>query len=671
MSIIHTSFRFYIIVLFAALISVNLYAQERPVPEEYASWLDAVNTPYAWERGFTGQTAVVGIVDDSIDMSHPFYSSNIETYLAINTGAIYNGIYQQYLPNLPDQSPTDTSAFWDRAEIRSPGMQKPTTTYGDCHGTAVTGCVASYDAETKTYGSAYNATIVPIRLDFCCQSLDAEMPDGASYADYTTYQGLTYRNDVIDLKNNSYGISIGYAGTGSEVSIAAIADARANNTILLFAAGNERDDRFPPNNKDSGKKVNTAHPYTIAVAATKKDDFGDYTKYADFSNYGACVFICAPGVEIQTSDRVDVQTGNIFLYECELVSESNVQGYAEGDMLANFAGTSAACPVATGVVALAIDAYKQTYPDQICDARFIKHLLARTSTKLDLENEDRRVAWVTNKAELSFSPSYGFGQINAKGLIDAILDPETNLGGKFDTVTPQTFATVDWSTMEVSAAEKLIYSSTEMEIPEDDDDDNTGSAYLTTFSRTNNDALAAAVEYQSGGTAAYVTPNDFQKMEADPVLIQPPITITITDETFLNSGIIKQDLEEVVVTLTAAADDPSRGFDARNMEIILEHDGIQNYLVFGDRQAIRHYLESITWSFSINAFWGEDPTGDWTLYVYDRGSEPTEMYTVTDVYSAFYMGSLSSSHPEVPEPSTWALMGLGVVLLYMRKRVRS
>ena len=73
----------------------------------------------------------------------------------------------------------------------------------------------------------------------------------------------------------------------------------------------------------------------------------------------------------------------------------------------------------------------------------------------------------------------------------------------------------------------------------------------------------------------------------------------------------------------------------------------------------------------MNAFWGEDPTGDWTLYVYDRGSEPTEMYTVSDVYSTFYMGALSSSHPDVPEPSTWALLVLGVVLLYMRKRVRS
>ncbi len=88
----------------AILFSVSLYAQERSVPTEYASWLDAVNAPYAWNKGFTGQTAVVGIVDDSID-NHPFYSANIDSSLAYNTGVIYNGIYQQYLPelSLPDQ----------------------------------------------------------------------------------------------------------------------------------------------------------------------------------------------------------------------------------------------------------------------------------------------------------------------------------------------------------------------------------------------------------------------------------------------------------------------------------------------------------------------------------------------------------------------------------------
>ena len=663
MSMHNTLYRFCIIVLFVVLSSVSLYADERSVPTEYSSWLDAVNAPYAWSLGFTGQNVVVGIIDDSID-NHPFYSANIDSSLAYNTGVIYNEErFKEYLPTLPTQSATDTTAVWDRAKIQKEGSSDPENSYGDFHGTSVTGCVASYDVETNTYGSAYNATIVPIRIDFSCQSFKAKMPDGTAVAEYTTYQATTYKNDVIDLKNNSYGISMGYVAIDSELTIAAFADAKANNTILLYSSGNERDNLFLPDAKDSTKKVSTAHPYTITVAATGKDDTADYTAIAPFSDYGSCVFICAPGVGVKTADRDDVQTGNIFLYDCELVSQSEIQGIKRGNLIENFAGTSASCPVATGVLALALEAYKTTYPDQICDVRFIKQLLVRTSTKLDLEATERHTKWTTNAAGFSFSPSYGFGQIDAKGLIDAILDPETTLGGRYDTVTPQTIATIDWSTMEVSSAEKLIYSTTDI-----NSDDNTGNFYLTKFSRSqDNDTLAAAVDYQSGGTAAYVTPNDFLQLGANPVLVYSE-TKNVTDETFLNSGIIKQDLEEVVVTLTVSADDMSEGYDVRDLQIVLDHNGVQSYLAYYDRQAFFQFIDSLTWSFSSNAFWGEDPTGDWTLSVYNAGTNGT--FNVSDVYSTFYMGTLRDS--AVPEPSTWALLALGIVgLMYWRKRVRN
>ena len=116
MPTINTFCRFCVIAIFTVLSGVNLYADDRTVPTEYASWLDAVNAPYAWSLGFTGQSVVVGVVDDCVSM-HPYFRSNIDTSLAYNTGVIFNDekYREEYLSTLPVQSEHDASPVWDRA----------------------------------------------------------------------------------------------------------------------------------------------------------------------------------------------------------------------------------------------------------------------------------------------------------------------------------------------------------------------------------------------------------------------------------------------------------------------------------------------------------------------------------------------------------------------------
>ena len=152
MSTRNTLYRLFTIVLFAALSSVSLYADDRSVPTEYASFLDVVNAPYAWNLGFTGQNVVVGVIDDSINMNHPFFKSNVDKASAYNFGIIYNNdIYKELLPTLPIQSATDTSAVWDKADIKKDQLPGTSMSENDYHGTSVTGCIAAYDSETNTY----------------------------------------------------------------------------------------------------------------------------------------------------------------------------------------------------------------------------------------------------------------------------------------------------------------------------------------------------------------------------------------------------------------------------------------------------------------------------------------------------------------------------------------
>ena len=668
-------YRFCGIVTIIALLSVSLFAQDKPVPntDNIANYLKAVHAPEAWNMGYTGQNVFVGVIDDSIDMyypdsdfdmTHSFFSDNIETSRAYNTGVIYNNaFFKGLLSTMPTQDEKNTSAVWDSGKVNLTNGDK-VSVVGDYHGTSVTGCIAAYDASTNTYGPAYDARIVPIRVDFACQGFNASFSSGISVGNYTFAQAVVYDNENIDIKNNSYGTSMGYIGQDSALTVASIEDARDNNTLLLYSAGNERNKNTYSNNKDCTKRVTNSHPYTITVAATAG---ANYTGYASFSNYGACVFITAPGSSIPTADRVDVKTNNVFAYpynkseNYESTTSNNQQGGYSGKRASSFSGTSASCPVATGVLALALDAYKKEYQDQKCDARYIKQLLARTSTKIDTGAGAAEVKWVENAAGISFSHTYGFGQINAEGLINAILHPETVLGGNYDTVTPQTVATFDWSSMTVSSNEFLKYTTTYPSTG-----NSGGSFYMTTFGISEEELLAAAAEYQSG-SAAYVTPNNYQLMADNAVFTD---TLTISDDTFLDSGILKQDMEEVVVTLTASATNTTTGFDPRYMQITLDHDGVTSYLAFADPASAQYNVNSITWSFCSNAFWGEDPTGEWTLNVYNTGTDDT--FTISDVFSTFYMGKLEASidpTAAVPEPATWALMVLGVVgLIYWRKR---
>jgi subtilisin-like proprotein convertase family protein len=144
-------------------------------------------------------------------------------------------------------------------------------------------------------------------------------------------------------------------------------------------------------------------PEVITVAALGRNGV-----FADYSNFGACVFVTAPSssvgqLSITTTDR----TGSIGYN-----TSGNPNDYSNLNYTAAFGGTSSAAPLVAGVLALA----KEVNPNM--DVRLAKHLLVRTSTIVNPTDSSATSdgGWRTNAAGFTFNQNYGFGLVNADAL---------------------------------------------------------------------------------------------------------------------------------------------------------------------------------------------------------------------------------------------------------------
>lgn len=248
--------RFTVLVFIFLFLAANAFGAAS-VPTNYDSYLSAINAPGAWNAGFTGAGVTVGIIDDSFQASHPYLTGRVNSALSYNFG------YRTTNEN------TNPSPYWDNSELN---FTKDGNSYkyhlnGDQHGISTSGCVGAFSSTDNVYGPAYGATLAGLRIDFYSQSY----PDGDISKNCFT-DALEYQNGTISIKNNSYGISIGYANSATNLTeirrgIDAITNAANSGTILVFSAGNERIEEIS-NCSDSNKKSRQANPGVITVAAT-------------------------------------------------------------------------------------------------------------------------------------------------------------------------------------------------------------------------------------------------------------------------------------------------------------------------------------------------------------------------------------------------------------------
>lgn len=241
------------------------------------------------------------------------------------------------------------------------------------HSTSCAGLVAAVDNNgAGGVGVAFNARL-------------SNLVYGSAAA---TATALTFRNDLNHIKSNSWGPGdLGELEFMSALERAAIEQAvtlgrDGRGTVLCWSAGNGgTDDRV-----DYDPYASSRH--TIAVGSV-----GDQDTRADYNESGSSIFV------------VTHSSGN----QREVFTTGSNSGYNP-----SFGGTSAASPIAAGVVALVLEANPEL------TVRDVQHILARSARRCDPSHP----AWAPNAGGRWFNPNYGFGALDAGAAVVMAADWE-------------------------------------------------------------------------------------------------------------------------------------------------------------------------------------------------------------------------------------------------------
>lgn len=183
----------------------------------------------------------------------------------------------------------------------------------DGHGTHVAGTVGG-----KTYGVAAGVTLHSVRV-FGCDGLGTTT---------SVIQGLAW---VTDAAEHPAVVNMSLSGASSPAIDLAVTKMVEAGITVVVAAGNE--------NQDACYGSPARVPAAITVGAT-----GTADQRASFSNYGSCVDIMAPGVDITSAQQTS------------------------DDASGKQSGTSMASPHVAGVAALYLALHPEASPAAVAEA---------------------------------------------------------------------------------------------------------------------------------------------------------------------------------------------------------------------------------------------------------------------------------------------------------------
>ncbi|NIA30460.1 MAG: S8 family serine peptidase [Actinobacteria bacterium] len=266
---------------------------------EQQNFLQVINAPPAWDIVKSeSSNVVIAIVDGGTDIHHVDLAAN----LWVNPGEIAdNGIDDD------NNGLIDDVHGWNFADSTNDPTGLSNTPANANHGTHTAGLACAVtNNKIGVAGVSWNAKLMAINVSN--PAVDRELKNA--------YVGMFY---AVEMGADIISCSWGALGVSSQFEQDVINTVTDMGTAVVAAAGN--------NNK-SAPHYPSAYNNVLSVAAI--DNAG---QKADFSNYGSTIDVAAPGVSLLST-----------------LKNSNY-----GTMR----GTSMACPVAAGIVALV----KAQHPD--------------------------------------------------------------------------------------------------------------------------------------------------------------------------------------------------------------------------------------------------------------------------------------------------------------------
>ena len=329
-----------------------------------------VNVVPVWNGtpSIKGTGVRIAVVDDGLEIAHEDLSPNVVA------GQSYN---------------------------YSNGTADPT---GGDHGTSVSGIAASRDLNgLGGAGAAPRASLVGYNL---LQQLTS-----ANEAD-----AMTRNAAAVFVSNNSWGAPDDGRWNGSSatwrsaINTGTSTGRNGRGTIYTWAAGNGG--ALPDNSNYDGQ---ANYRGVLAICAV-----GDDGVRAFYSERGANLWVCTPSEgrgnhAITTTDRTGAAGFNAGI----------APDYANANYTNTFNGTSAASPLAAGVIALVLEANSNlTWRD-------LRIVLAQSARKNDAADLD----WAANSAGFNINHNYGFGVVDANAAVN-LAKTWVNIGAEVTFATP-------------------------------------------------------------------------------------------------------------------------------------------------------------------------------------------------------------------------------------------